>query len=170
MKWMLPDDARRAKALPRMWATMTRHHYLAGGGALIHAVRLRSNRRDEAAGRLPQHVADVAGGPLAPGVLGAQPGRYHFEDFTLQDCALTSDTFFGNVQHPVQPDPARPAFVIPAAAADADPVPVVAVMVLAGQHQAEQRASIAAHHQHGPILALRRVVLVNHPGPNDFAG
>jgi ribosomal protein S18 acetylase RimI-like enzyme len=35
MKWMLPDDARRAKALPRMWATMARHHYLACGGAEI---------------------------------------------------------------------------------------------------------------------------------------
>jgi GNAT superfamily N-acetyltransferase len=35
MKWMLPDDARRARALPRMWATMTRHHYLAGGGAEV---------------------------------------------------------------------------------------------------------------------------------------
>ena len=35
MQWMLPDDARRAKALPRMWATMTRHHYLAGGGAEV---------------------------------------------------------------------------------------------------------------------------------------
>jgi ribosomal protein S18 acetylase RimI-like enzyme len=35
MKWMLPDDARRAKALPRMWATMARHHYLACGGAEV---------------------------------------------------------------------------------------------------------------------------------------
>jgi len=35
MMWMLPDDARRAKALPRMWATMARHHYLAGGGAEV---------------------------------------------------------------------------------------------------------------------------------------
>jgi ribosomal protein S18 acetylase RimI-like enzyme len=35
MMWMLPDDARRAKSLPRMWATMARHHYLAGGGAEV---------------------------------------------------------------------------------------------------------------------------------------
>jgi ribosomal protein S18 acetylase RimI-like enzyme len=35
MKWMLPDDARRAKALPSMWAAMARHHYLAGGGAEV---------------------------------------------------------------------------------------------------------------------------------------
>jgi len=35
MKWMLPDDARRAKALPPMWAAMARHHYLAGGGAEV---------------------------------------------------------------------------------------------------------------------------------------
>jgi len=27
MKWMLPDDAGRAKALPSMWAAMARHHY-----------------------------------------------------------------------------------------------------------------------------------------------
>jgi ribosomal protein S18 acetylase RimI-like enzyme len=35
MVWMLPDDARRAKALPRMFATMTRHHFLAGGGCEV---------------------------------------------------------------------------------------------------------------------------------------
>lgn len=35
MMWMFPDDKQRAKGLPRMWATMTRHHYLAGGGVEI---------------------------------------------------------------------------------------------------------------------------------------
>ena len=35
MMWMLPDAARRAKSLPHMFATMTRHHFLAGGGAEI---------------------------------------------------------------------------------------------------------------------------------------
>ncbi len=30
MTWMLPDAAVRAKGLPRMFATMTRHHFLAG--------------------------------------------------------------------------------------------------------------------------------------------
>jgi GNAT superfamily N-acetyltransferase len=30
MMWMLPDDARRAKALPRVFGAMTRHHFLAG--------------------------------------------------------------------------------------------------------------------------------------------
>ena len=30
MQWMMPDDARRAKALPRIFAAMTRHHFLAG--------------------------------------------------------------------------------------------------------------------------------------------
>ena len=35
MMWMLPDAALRAKALPRMFATMTRHHFLAGGGVEI---------------------------------------------------------------------------------------------------------------------------------------
>jgi ribosomal protein S18 acetylase RimI-like enzyme len=33
--WMLPDDKQRAKRLPGMWATMVRHHYLAGGGVEI---------------------------------------------------------------------------------------------------------------------------------------
>lgn len=33
MAWMVPDDAKRAKALPRMFAAMIRHHFLAGGGA-----------------------------------------------------------------------------------------------------------------------------------------
>jgi GNAT superfamily N-acetyltransferase len=30
MMWMVPDDARRAKALPRVFGAMTRHHFLAG--------------------------------------------------------------------------------------------------------------------------------------------
>ncbi|WP_233213529.1 GNAT family N-acetyltransferase [Mycobacterium hubeiense] len=35
MTWMLPNAARRAKGLPRMFAAMTRHHFLAGGGAEV---------------------------------------------------------------------------------------------------------------------------------------
>lgn len=35
MRWMVPDDRHRAKALPRMFATMTRHHFLAGGGVEV---------------------------------------------------------------------------------------------------------------------------------------
>lgn len=31
MKWMLPDDARRAKGLPKLFAAITRHHSLARG-------------------------------------------------------------------------------------------------------------------------------------------
>ncbi|MEV0672160.1 GNAT family N-acetyltransferase [Mycobacterium sp. NPDC050441] len=38
MVWMLPDAARRRQALARMFATMTRHHFLAGGGSEV-AVR-----------------------------------------------------------------------------------------------------------------------------------
>ncbi|UXA16400.1 GNAT family N-acetyltransferase [Mycobacterium sp. SMC-4] len=30
MVWMIPDSARRARALPRIFAAMTRHHFLAG--------------------------------------------------------------------------------------------------------------------------------------------
>jgi GNAT superfamily N-acetyltransferase len=30
MMWMLPDDARRARALPRVFGAMTRHHFLSG--------------------------------------------------------------------------------------------------------------------------------------------
>jgi len=30
MRWMMPDDVRRARALPRVFAAMTRHHFLAG--------------------------------------------------------------------------------------------------------------------------------------------
>ncbi|BBY82985.1 GNAT family N-acetyltransferase [Mycolicibacterium pulveris] len=37
MRWMLPDNARRARRLARMFATMTRHHFLAGGGVEIAA-------------------------------------------------------------------------------------------------------------------------------------
>jgi GNAT superfamily N-acetyltransferase len=35
MMWMMPDDARRAKALSRMFAAMTRHHFLAGHAAEV---------------------------------------------------------------------------------------------------------------------------------------
>ena len=35
MMWMLPDDARRRRSLGRMFATMTRHHFLAGGGCEV---------------------------------------------------------------------------------------------------------------------------------------
>lgn len=33
MRWMVPDGRRRARALPRLFAAMIRHHFLAGGGA-----------------------------------------------------------------------------------------------------------------------------------------
>ncbi|MUL83621.1 MULTISPECIES: GNAT family N-acetyltransferase [unclassified Mycolicibacterium] len=35
MVWMLPEAARRKRALARMFATMTRHHFLAGGGSEV---------------------------------------------------------------------------------------------------------------------------------------
>jgi GNAT superfamily N-acetyltransferase len=35
MTWMLPDDGARAKGLPRMFATMTRHHFLRRGGVEV---------------------------------------------------------------------------------------------------------------------------------------
>jgi ribosomal protein S18 acetylase RimI-like enzyme len=37
MVWMVPDAARRSRALPRIFAAMTRHHFLAGGGTEIAA-------------------------------------------------------------------------------------------------------------------------------------
>ncbi|MBO0678211.1 GNAT family N-acetyltransferase [Mycolicibacterium sp. S2-37] len=35
MAWMVPDARRRARGLPRMFATMTRRHFLAGGGSEV---------------------------------------------------------------------------------------------------------------------------------------
>lgn len=35
MEWMQPHDKRRARALPRMFAAMVRHHFLAGGGVQV---------------------------------------------------------------------------------------------------------------------------------------
>ena len=35
MMWMQPDDKRRARALPRMFGAMVRHHFLAGGGVYV---------------------------------------------------------------------------------------------------------------------------------------
>ena len=38
MSWMLPDDARRSRVLPRLFATMTRHHFLAGGAVEVASI------------------------------------------------------------------------------------------------------------------------------------
>ncbi|WP_422746246.1 GNAT family N-acetyltransferase [Mycobacterium sp. WMMD1722] len=35
MAWMMPDGRRRARGLPRMFATMVRHHFLGGGGCEV---------------------------------------------------------------------------------------------------------------------------------------
>ncbi|WP_229479872.1 MULTISPECIES: GNAT family N-acetyltransferase [Mycolicibacterium] len=35
MRWMLPADDRRRRGLARMFATMTRHHFLGGGGSEV---------------------------------------------------------------------------------------------------------------------------------------
>lgn len=35
MMWMMPDNDARARAMPRVFATMARHHFLAGGGAEV---------------------------------------------------------------------------------------------------------------------------------------
>lgn len=35
MVWMIPDETRRVRALERMFGAMTRHHFLAGGGAEV---------------------------------------------------------------------------------------------------------------------------------------
>lgn len=35
MAWMVPDAARRTRALTRMFATMTRHHFLGGGDSEV---------------------------------------------------------------------------------------------------------------------------------------
>lgn len=37
MTWIQPDAAARRRALPRMFATMTRHHFLRGGGVEVAA-------------------------------------------------------------------------------------------------------------------------------------
>ena len=39
MMWMLPNVVHRARALPRMFATMTRHHFLPGGGAEVASLQ-----------------------------------------------------------------------------------------------------------------------------------
>ena len=64
MQWMMPDDARRAKALPRIFAAMTRHHFLAGD-----AVELA--RRD---------------GGLGAAALWDPPGRW--QTTTREDLAM----------------------------------------------------------------------------------
>ena len=33
--WMVPNNDVRAKGMPRAFATMTRHHFLAGGGSEV---------------------------------------------------------------------------------------------------------------------------------------
>ena len=47
--------------------------------------------------------------------------RDHLERLAVEDRALAPDALLGHVEHPVQPHPARPALVVPAAAADRRP-------------------------------------------------
>jgi len=35
MNWVMPDAARRTRALPRLFASLARHHHLPGGGAEV---------------------------------------------------------------------------------------------------------------------------------------
>lgn len=35
MTWMVPDDAKRARALPRVFGAMARHHFLSGGAVEV---------------------------------------------------------------------------------------------------------------------------------------
>ncbi|MGE2714927.1 GNAT family N-acetyltransferase [Mycolicibacterium litorale] len=39
MRWVLPDGAARTRGLKRMFATMTRHHFLRGGGVEVACAR-----------------------------------------------------------------------------------------------------------------------------------
>ncbi|MEH3143067.1 MAG: GNAT family N-acetyltransferase [Mycobacterium kyogaense] len=64
MQWMMPDDRRRAAALPRIFAAMTRHHFLAGD-----AVELASR-----------------GGQLGAAALWDPPGRW--KTTTREDLAM----------------------------------------------------------------------------------
>jgi DNA-binding FadR family transcriptional regulator len=84
-------------------------------------------------------IARSFGNPRsAPRVLGTQPRRDLVEHRPPEDRALAPNAFFGDVEHPVEAHPAGTAVVVPAAGADADPIPVVGWVLPTAQHQTQE--------------------------------
>lgn len=74
MTWILPDGAARSRGLPRMFATMTSHHFLRGGG--VETAR--------------------AGGRIGAAALWDPPGRWkqtRLEEFLMMPALVRA---FGN--------------------------------------------------------------------------
>ena len=123
--------------------------------------------------------ADPQGARLTVGyeVRAAPPRCTASKVVAVERGALTAYAGRVEAQQPVEPHLARTALRVPGAGADVHPLAPVAVLlggvdvvVARGELQREQLAALLADHEHRPVLALRRVVLVGHPGPDDLAG
>src|SRR5438270_498007 len=158
---MLPDDSSRLTALTRAFAPLVRFHFLPRAGSEVgvrDGILGAATLWDPPGQRKPSTFEQIV---TTPTMLWAFRSRVPASARVME---LMEE------HHRDQPHPAGPAFVVPRAAADADPTRVVAVVFLAGQHQTEQSPAVTTHHQHRPVLAPRRVVLVDHPRPHDLAG
>ncbi|KLN34590.1 hypothetical protein FB00_11335 [Cellulosimicrobium funkei] len=104
--------------------------------------------------------------------------RHHaVEDVAPHHGALAPHRARLDADHAVEPDLAVAALGVPRAGPDVEPVATppglvarVARVVLAREHDAEQPVTVRPDEQHGPVLALREVLLEGHPGPDDLPG
>ena len=109
---------------------------------------------------------------------GTCAGRRHLvEQRAVHHGALAAEGGRVQLDDAVEPDLARSALRVPGPGPDVEPDASaaslgggVAGVVLARQHQAEHRGTVAGDDEHGPVLALRGVLLVRHPAPDDLAG
>src|SRR4051812_43842395 len=114
--------------------------------------------------------------PTTPLQIGTRGSQYGVEGRAGERSALAADVRGIDPEEAVQPDLARPAAAVPGTDADVHPLPAgaallggIGVVVARGELEGQERLALLADHEHGTVLALRRVLLVGHPGPHDLA-
>ena len=162
---LAPGPLRRRRTRRPIWRTSnprTSPYYLRFGFEVTGEIKLPDGG--------PEHVADVAGAALAPGVLGAQPCRDHLERLALQDRALAPNALFGHVEHPVQPHPALPGSRSPSCRCRCRPSRSSRWWSWLDSINPSRVRRSRPTTSTGRSLPRGRVVLVDHPGPHDLAG
>jgi hypothetical protein len=101
--------------------------------------------------------------------------EHRLVDLAAQGSAFASYFVLTQTEQAIETDLAGATLGIPAAGTDVHPVAAVRgliggveVVVLTAEHQAQVGVAVLGEHQHGPVLALARIVLVSHPRPHDL--